>query len=129
MTSGSDSLHDPEQLKAEIEQTREQLGRTAEQLVAKTDVKARAQAKVSDLTERAKDATTQVRRQAAAQADSARSQLVRGRNQLRSQASDVLKQARKHRTQLIIAAGVLVAGAVVVRIFTQWVRSSSAGAA
>jgi hypothetical protein len=62
-------------------------------------------------------------------ADSARSQLVRGRNQLRSQAPDALKQARKYRTQLIIAVGVLVAGAVVVRIFTQWARSSSAGAA
>jgi hypothetical protein len=31
----------------------------------------------------------------------------------------VLKQARKHRTQLIIAVGVLVAGAVVVRIWTR----------
>jgi Protein of unknown function (DUF3618) len=92
MTSGSDSLHDPEQLTAEIEQTRKQLGRTAEQLVAKTDVKPRTQAKVSDLTERAKDAATQVRRQAAAQADSTRSQLVRGPNQLRSQVPDALKR-------------------------------------
>jgi Protein of unknown function (DUF3618) len=119
MTSGPDSPNDPEQLKVEIEQTREQLGRTAEQLVAKTDVKARTQAKVTDLAERAKDATSQVRQQAAAQADTARSQLVRGRDQLQSQAPDALKQARKYRTQLIIAAGVLVAGVVVVRIWTR----------
>jgi Protein of unknown function (DUF3618) len=33
---------DPEQPKARIEQTREQLGQTAGQLVAKTDVEARA---------------------------------------------------------------------------------------
>ncbi len=119
MTSGSDSPNDTEQLKAEIEQTREELGRTAEQLVAKTDVKARAQAKVADLTGRAKDATSQMRQQAVARAGGARSQLVRGRDQLQSQAPDALKQARTHRTQLIIAAGLLVAGAVVVRIWTR----------
>ena len=76
MTSRPPSPDDPEQLKAAIERTREELGRTAEQLVAKTDVKARAQAKASDLTQRAKDATSQVRRQAAAQAGSAREQLA-----------------------------------------------------
>jgi Protein of unknown function (DUF3618) len=119
MTDEAASPDGPEQLRAEIEQTREELGRTAEQLVAKTDVKARAQAKVTDLTERAKDATSQARRQAAAQADSARSQLVKGRDQLQSQAPGALKLARKHRTQLIIAVGVLVAGAVVVRIWTR----------
>ena len=76
MTTGPASPDDPEQLQAAIEQTREELGRTVEQLVAKTDVKARAQAKVSDLTQRAKDATSQVRHQAAAQASSAREQLA-----------------------------------------------------
>ena len=119
MTSGPDIPGDAEQLKAQIEQTREQLGRTAEQLVAKADVKARAQAKVSDLAQRAKDATSQVREQAAAQADSARGQLVTGRDRLQSQAPDVLKQARNHRTQLIIAVGVVIAGAVVIRIWTR----------
>jgi small-conductance mechanosensitive channel len=126
MTSGSASPDDTEQLKAEIEQTREQLGRTAEQLVAKTDVKARTQAKVSDLTQRAKDMPSQIRRQAAAQAGGARSQLGQGRDQLQSQLP-ALKQAvtkgvegaGKHRTRLIIAVGVLVAGAVAVRIWSR----------
>lgn len=92
MTSGPASPDDPEQLRAQIEQTREQLGQTAEQLVAKADVKARAQAKVSDLTQRAKGTTSQLRRQAAAQADG----------------------ARRYRVPMIIAAvGVLLTGAAV----------------
>jgi small-conductance mechanosensitive channel len=120
MTSRPPSPDHPEQLKAAIEQTREELGRTAEQLVAKTDVKARAQAKASDLTQRAKDATSQVRRQAAAQVGSAREQLAGG-----YQASDPLKQTmtqgiegvRTYRKPLMIAVGVLIAGAVAVRIW------------
>jgi Protein of unknown function (DUF3618) len=122
MTSEPVSPDDPEQLKAAIERTREELGRTAEQLVAKTDVKARAQVKVGDLAQRAKDATSQVRHQAAAQADSARSQLAE-----RYQASGPLRQAvtqgvegaRTYRKPLLIAVGVLIAGAVVVRIWRQ----------
>ena len=97
MTSGQPSPDDPEELTAAIEQTREELGRTVEQLVAKTDVKARAQAKASDLTQRAKDATSQVRRQAAAQAGS----------------------ARTYRKPLIIAVGMLIAGAVALRIWNR----------
>jgi hypothetical protein len=97
MTSGPDSPDDTEQLKAQIEQTREHLGRTAEQLVAKVDVKARTQARVTDLTQRAKDATSQVQ----------------------AQAPMALKLASKHRTKLIIAAGVLVAGALAVTIWSR----------
>ena len=110
MTTGPASPDDPEQLQAAIEQTREELGRTVEQLVAKTDVKARAQAKVNDLTQRAKDATSQVRHQAAAQAGSARSQLA-GRYQaqaarpLKQAATQTIQGARSHRKPLIIAAG------------------------
>jgi hypothetical protein len=44
----------PEQIRAEIERTRQQLGDTVERLVAKTDVKRRARAEVSALTGRAK---------------------------------------------------------------------------
>jgi hypothetical protein len=38
----------PEEIQREIEQTREHLGRTVEDLAAKADVKSRAQAKVAD---------------------------------------------------------------------------------
>lgn len=139
---GVSSPDDPEELKAKIEQTREQLGRTAEQLAAKADVKARAQGKVTDLTQRAKGTTSQLRRQAAVRADSARSQLAdkgasvrqsaasvgdAGRDRLPSQVSASLQQAvtkgtegaRKHRAPLLIAAGVLVVGAIVVRSWTR----------
>ncbi|MGH3246342.1 MAG: DUF3618 domain-containing protein, partial [Trebonia sp.] len=111
------SPDDPEQLKAQIEQTREQLGQTAEQLVAKADVKARAQAKVTDLAQRAKGTTSQLRQQASARADSARSQLAD-----KAQAPDSVKQgvtkgldgARKYRVPvMIIAAGLLVTGAAI----------------
>jgi hypothetical protein len=38
------------ELQAEIDQTRERLGQTVEELAAKADVKARARAKAADLT-------------------------------------------------------------------------------
>jgi ElaB/YqjD/DUF883 family membrane-anchored ribosome-binding protein len=98
---GASSPDDTEELKAKIEQTREQLGRTAEQLAAKADVKARAQGKVTDLTQRAKDTTSQ----ASASLQQAVTKGTAG--------------ARKHRTKLIIAAGVLVVGVIVVRSWTR----------
>jgi len=42
-----------EQLQAEIDQTREQLGETVEQLAAKADVKARIQPKVDEAKSKA----------------------------------------------------------------------------
>ena len=120
MTSGLPSPDDPEQLKAAIEQTRDELGRTVEQLVAKTDVKARAQAKASDLTQRAKDATSQVRRQAAAQAGCARKQLAgsyQASGPLKQAVTQGIEGARTYRKPLVIAVGVLIAGAVAVRIW------------
>lgn len=41
----------PEEIEADIEQTREELGDTVEALAAKTDVKGRAKAKVEDTKE------------------------------------------------------------------------------
>jgi hypothetical protein len=122
MSSGPPSPDDPEQLKAAIERTREELGRTAEQLVAKTDVKARAQAKASDLTQRAKDATSQVRRSAVAQAGSAREQVAdryQASGPLRQAVTQGIEGARTYRKPLIIAVGVLIVGAVAVRIWNR----------
>lgn len=94
MTSGPATPDDPGQLKAQIEQTREELGQTAEQLVAKADVKARAQAKMTDLTQRAKGSVSQLRRQAATMgADGTRKYAV---------------------PAAIIAAGLLMTGAALV---------------
>jgi nucleotide-binding universal stress UspA family protein len=76
----------------EIEQTRERLGQTVEELAAKADVKARAQAKVAEVKTRARvkvaEASEQVRRNEA---------------------------VRRDWPLALIAAGILVMGAALVR--------------
>lgn len=67
---------DPQQLRQEIEQTREQLGETVEQLVAKADVKSRAQTRAAKVSERVKSKTSKAQDQVAAGAASVRSQLA-----------------------------------------------------
>jgi ElaB/YqjD/DUF883 family membrane-anchored ribosome-binding protein len=49
----------PEEIRAEIDQTRDQLGDTVEQLAAKTDVKAQAKSRLSDLKDTAQAKTDQ----------------------------------------------------------------------
>jgi uncharacterized protein DUF3618 len=56
------------ELRQAIEQTREQLGQTVEQLAAKADVKARARAQAAELPGRVKGGTAQVRAKAAQRA-------------------------------------------------------------
>ena len=53
------------ELREDIEQTRQQLGQTAEALAAKADVKARAKQKVSQVKEQAAARAAQAREQAA----------------------------------------------------------------
>lgn len=67
---------DVEELREEIELTREQLGETVERLAAKTDVKARAQGKAAELTCRVRGKASRARTQAAASAGKARDQLA-----------------------------------------------------
>ena len=52
------------ELQEEIEQTRERLGQTAEELVAKADVKARAQAKAAEVKVKAQDKAADVKSRA-----------------------------------------------------------------
>jgi hypothetical protein len=60
-------------IQQEIEQTRERLGQTVEQLAAKADVKTRAQAKVAEVKTRARvraaEASEQVKRNQAVRRD------------------------------------------------------------
>ena len=65
---------DPQELREEIERTREHHGRTVEALIAKTDVKARAQDEAGRLIGRLKARVTQARQQAAARAVEVRRQ-------------------------------------------------------
>ena len=67
---------DEEELKQQIEQHRDQLGETVEQLAAKADVKSRARAKVAALSRQVKSTTGQARKQAAARAGRIRSQFA-----------------------------------------------------
>ncbi len=54
-----------DELREEIEQTREELGETVEALAAKTDVKARAKAKIEDVKHDAKTKVAAVKERAA----------------------------------------------------------------
>ena len=97
---------DAQQLREEIERTREHLGETVEQLAAKADVKGRAQAKAAELA-------GQVTRQA-------RSAVAQGREQAAQAGKQGAGAARKYRVPLsaAVAAGLLVAVA-----FIAWQRS------
>ncbi len=73
--SGESAAPDDEQeLRQEIEQTREQLGETVEQLAAKADVKGRMRAKAAQLTGQAKGKAAQARVKAADRAAGVRRQ-------------------------------------------------------
>jgi hypothetical protein len=67
---------DLRQLEAEIERTREQLGETLRELIARADVKGLARAKAAELGGRVKDTTSQARKTAAAGAVNVRSQVA-----------------------------------------------------
>ena len=96
---------DAQQLREEIELTREHLGATVEQLAAKLDVKSRAQAEAAELSARLKRAGARARQAAPGYA---RQAVAQGK-----------KTAREQRVPLAVASGVVaVAVAVVI-----WQRS------
>ena len=136
---------DVQELQQEIEQTREQLGETIERLVAKTEVKARAQDQAAKLAGRVKGQAGQARAQAAARADSVRDQVTSSaaaagqravylgataKDQVaaaggsawqatpepaRQAVAKGAATARQHRVPLAVAAGMLIAGLLMVK--------------
>lgn len=56
---GGATFDDPEELRHEIERTREELGDTVEALAQKIDVKARVQDRVADIRQRAQASAAQ----------------------------------------------------------------------
>ncbi len=76
---------DAQELREEIERTREQLGDTVEALMAKADVKARAQEKAGQFAERMKTTAVQAGQQAAARVGQVQSNV---QSQVRSQIAD-----------------------------------------
>lgn len=95
---------DPEELRHEIERTREQLGETMQALAAKTDVKARAQDKAAQLAGRLKSMTAQARQQAAVQAGQLQRQLAGKTAGPRQKAASVSGPAKDQVRQQAAAA-------------------------
>lgn len=91
---------DTQRLRDEIERTREHLGATVDQLVARVDVKSRARAEAAELTARLKRAGVQARQAAPGYA---RQALTQGKT-----------TARQQRVPLSVAAGILAAVCMVV---------------
>jgi hypothetical protein len=131
--------NDPQELEREIERTREQLGQTVELLAAKADVKGRAQAKATELSERIKSKAGQVRQQAATRGGSVRGQLAgptaTAQKRVTAAATPVWQAtpepvreavakgastARQRRMQLAAAAGAVIVGYLLIK----WRRSS-----
>jgi Protein of unknown function (DUF3618) len=66
--SDTEHTRTPEELEAEIEETREEVGDTVEQLAAKTDVKAQARQRVEEIKSRVRGKTPDGAQQGGAQA-------------------------------------------------------------
>jgi Protein of unknown function (DUF3618) len=132
---------DPQGLQEEIERTREHLGQTVEALMAKVDVKARAQEEASRLIGRLKARAVQARQQAVARTYQARHQVADKtagpREQVAEAAAGISKvtpepvkqaagnaaaTARQRRTPLLAAIGAVGAGLVGWLLFQRWRR-------
>jgi Protein of unknown function (DUF3618) len=119
---GSDtgSADDVQKLQQEIRQTREHMGETVEQLAAKADVKARARVKAAHVAGQMRGAAGRARDQAAARTRDVRDRLAGpagsgAPDRVRQALADGARGARRHRTPLAVAAGVLVAGMLAIR--------------
>jgi citrate synthase len=132
---------DPQELQEEIERTREHLGQTVEALMAKVDVKARAQDEASRLIGRLKARAVQARQQAVARTYQARHQVAdktagpRGQvaeaaagiskvtpEPVKQAAGNAAATARRRRTPLLAAIGAVGAGLVGWLLFQRWRR-------
>ena len=89
----------PEELRLEIEQTREQLGDTVEALAAKTDVKAQAHARIDEVKGNVKAKADDVK--AKAQSSTPESAQQGGQQ--------VIAKVRENPAPLVLGAAVLVA--------------------
>lgn len=99
----------PEELRRDIEQTREELGETAAALASKTDVKARAKEKVDDLKQTAAQKTESIKEAATPSGGDSTSSSSAG---LGAKAGSVATQARTKAQEnpIVAAAGVAFVG-------------------
>ena len=116
MTTSPD---DQQELEKEIEQTRERLGETVEALAAKVDVKARAQAKVGQLTARLKGKAAEAKVKAT---EATRQlQLQDKANKAKQQATQTGQQIKKRPAPAAASAGA-VGALVLFFILVRWWR-------
>ena len=110
-------------LRQEIEHTRERLGETVDELAAKADIKARTQAKAAEATAQARDraaeVTAQARDRAAKATAQARDRAAEVTAQARDRAAEVSgrvsrNEAVRRRWPLAVAAAVVIAGTVII---------------
>ena len=110
---------DRQALQEEIERTREHLGETVEALVAKADVKARAQDKARQLTGLLKSTAAQGRHRAATAATSI-SQATP--ETVKSAADNAAATTRRHRVPLAAAVGAAIASVLAWLLIRHWRR-------
>jgi hypothetical protein len=139
VANGAQAPADRQALQEEIERTREHLGETVEALVAKADVKARAQDKARELTGRLKakadqaDVKAQAQRQARHLAGLLKSTAAQGRHRaasLSDRAPDTVREAadsaaataRRNRLPLAAAIGAAVASVLAWLLIRRWRR-------
>jgi septal ring factor EnvC (AmiA/AmiB activator) len=114
-------------LQEEIERTRVHLGETVEALMAKVDVKARAQDEASRLIGRLKARAVQARTQAAARAAQARQQAAAAAGiskvmpePVKTAVANAADTARRRRTPLAAAIGAVAAGLLGWLLIKRW---------
>ena len=88
-------------LRQEIEHTRERLGETVDELAAKADIKARTQAKAAEATAQARDRAAKVTAQARDRAAEVSGRVSRN-------------EAVRRRWPIAVAAAVVIAGTVII---------------
>jgi chromosome segregation ATPase len=122
-TPASEPPDDVQQVQQEIEQTREHLGDTVEQLAAKADVKARTRDKAAELAGRVESTTSRARQQAAVRAESLRGQIAAAGapaweatpEGIRRAVTKGASNAKERRVPLAVAAGAVLFACLAVR--------------
>lgn len=96
---------DTRQLELEIERTREQLGDTVQELLARVDVKARARAKATEVSGKCKSTIAQARNQAVVRAGGVRDQVAGNTAAARQKAASAGRAGRDQVRGRVVAAG------------------------
>ncbi|WP_063736933.1 DUF3618 domain-containing protein [Streptomyces sp. RTd22] len=93
----------PEELREQVEQTRQKLGETVNALAAKTDVKGGAKEKAADVKRQAGAKAEELKTKAADAASQVQDKLP---EPVREKAAQGARGARENRTALLVAVGI-----------------------